>query len=277
MGIVLPLMVASSLITPAPACNILLDLAPLAAQRPVVAVVVSLYNYADCILETLETVAAQTLDGIELVVVDDASTDSSAAKVEQWLVENQAEFCGVRLLQHQNNAGLAAARNTGFASATTAWVWVQDADNPLAPRALEQSHRLAQCVDDQVAVVHPLLLTVPPTASSQVFQGEGRPWQQSIFAASNAVDAMALIRRAAWEEVGGYVHIPGGWEDYDFWCSLIEAGWSGVQCPQPLGLYSVHQDSMTAKTALPNVRRLEHLLQSRHPWLTCIGQTTGNS
>ncbi len=268
-------MVASSLITPSPDCKVLLDLASIAAQRPVVAVVVSLYNYADCILETLESVAAQTLDGIELVVVDDASTDSSAAIVEKWLVENQGNFCGVRLLQHQKNGGLAAARNTGFAATTTAWV--QDADNPLAPRALEQSHRLAQYVDAQVAVVHPLLLRVSPIVSAQVFQGEGRPWQQSIFAASNAVDAMALVRRVAWEEVGGYVHIPGGWEDYDFWCSLIDAGWSGVQCPQPLGRYSVHQDSMTAKTALPNVRRLEHLLQARHPWLSCVDQTTGSS
>ena len=268
-------MVASSLITPSPACNILLDLPPRSGQRPLVAVVVSLYNYEDCILETLETVALQTLEGIQLVVVDDASTDLGAARVEGWLVEHQDCFCSVRLLQHQHNGGLAAARNTGFAAATTAWVWVQDADNPLAPRALEQSHRLAQCVDDQVAVVHPLLLTVPPMASPQVFQGEGRPWQQSIFAGSNAVDAMALIRRSAWQEVGGYVHIPGGWEDYDFWCSLIDAGWSGIQCPQPLGRYSVHQDSMTAVTALPNVRGLEHLLQERHPWLTCVGGTTG--
>ena len=86
---------------------------------------------------------------------------------------------------------------------------------------------------------------------------------------------MALIRRSAWQEVGGYVHIPGGWEAYDFWCSLIDAGWTGVQCPQPLGRYSVHQDSMTSVTALPNVRGLEHLLQERHPWLTCVGGTTG--
>ena len=60
------------------------------------AVVVSLYNYADCVLETLETVALQTLEGIQLVVVDDASTDLGAARVEGWLVEHQDCFCSIR-------------------------------------------------------------------------------------------------------------------------------------------------------------------------------------
>ena len=54
------------------------------------------------------------------------------------------------------------------------------------------------------------------------------PWQQDLFKGGNYIDAMALVRREAWEAIGGYTHIPGGWEDFDFWCG-VDAGWHGCQ------------------------------------------------
>ena len=51
---------------------------------------------------------------------------------------------------------------------------------------------------------------------------------------------MALVRHSAWESVGGYSHIPGGWEDFDFWCKLIDADYHGVLCPQVLATYRLH-------------------------------------
>jgi len=238
-------------------------------------VVVSLYNYADCILDTLDTIVAQSQDDLDLVVVDDASSDAGADRVQQWMQMHGHHFVATTLLRHRRNCGLAAARNTGFLHARAAWVWVQDADNPLAPWALEQVLRLARRVHPRVAVIHPLLLCEPQAAASSVFQGGGQPWQRSMFLRANCVDAMALVRHQAWQSVGGYSHIEGGWEDYDFWCKLIEAGWYGVQCPQVLGSYRLHDASMTATTALPNVEKLEAYLQARHPWLDCLGRTSG--
>jgi glycosyltransferase involved in cell wall biosynthesis len=237
------------------------------------AVVVSLHDYADRILETLDTVAAQTCEPLELVVVDDASSDEGPRLVRRWMEEQAGRFRRCLLLRHLRNAGLAATRNSGFAAASSPWIWVQDADNPIGPRAVAQCLRLAERADPRVAVVHPLLLTIPAGASPQVFQGEGRPWQRSAFVWANCVDAMALVRRSAWEAVGGYVHIPDGWEDYDFWCTLIEAGWHGLQCPQVLAQYRHHGASMTRRTALPRVRALERRLRERHPWLDCLGRT----
>ena len=83
----------------------------------------------------------------------------------------------------------------------------------------------------------------------------------------NHIDAMALVRRAAWEHVGGYTHIPEGWEDFDFWCCLIEAGWHGVCMPQVVCNYVVHSKSMLATNTNTNLRWLCRLLQQRHPWL----------
>ena len=48
------------------------------------------------------------------------------------------------------------------------------------------------------------------------------------------IDAMALIAKWAWAAVGGYAHIPYGWEDYDFWCRCVEHGLWGQQIPEIL-------------------------------------------
>ena len=78
---------------------------------------------------------------------------------------------------------------------------------------------------------------------------------------------MALIRRHAWQQVGGYTHIPGGWEDYDFWCCLIDAGFRGELCPRVLATYVRHGGSMIHRSTDLQLRPISRQLQARHPWL----------
>ena len=78
---------------------------------------------------------------------------------------------------------------------------------------------------------------------------------------------MALIRREAWQRMGGYTHIEVGWDDFDFWCKLVEAGCHGVQCSHLLGAYRSHASSMTAHFTRRQHRPLSITLQNRHPWL----------
>ena len=75
------------------------------------------------------------------------------------------------------------------------------------------------------------------------------------------------MRRSAWDAVDGYDHIPGGWEDYDFWCKLMEAGHQGVLAPRVLASYHRHGTSMLATATHHRLRAVSRLLQQRHPWL----------
>ena len=136
--------------------------APDLAQRsPLAAVVVSLYNYADRITAALESVNSQTQQRLELIVVDDASTDDGTAVVESWidicLRAVGHPFVHVLLLRHSYNAGLATARNTAFAHSNAPWCFVLDADNALFPDAVAGCLELADAAAPQLAVVHPLL------------------------------------------------------------------------------------------------------------------------
>ena len=248
--------------------------APDLAQRPpLAAVVVSLYNYADRIVEALQSVSAQTQARLELIVVDDASTDDSTSVVERWidgcLCLVGHPFVRVLLLRHRSNAGLAAARNTAFAQSQASWCFVLDADNVLFPDAIASCLALADPNDHKLAVVHPLLAVEaePGRSDDQRTLVSPTCWQRERLLVGNEIDAMALVRRSAWETVGGYTHIEGGWEDYDFWCKLIEEGFHGLQCPRILAVYRSHPESMSHRATNRSWHALSRTLQQRHPWL----------
>ena len=238
------------------------------SQAPIAAVCVSLYNYASRIEAALQSVHSQTLEAVELIVVDDASSDGSSAVVQAWLERHGDRFARALLLQHEVNGGLAATRNTAFAAAEAPWCFVLDADNHLLPTAVAQCLAVADCATATTAVVHPLVALAyerPDPYPRALLSHQS--WQRDYLRTGNYVDAMALVRRSAWQQVGGYTHIPGGWEDFDFWCTLIDAGLHGVLCPQRLAVYTVHTKSMAAIYTRRLERPLSRLLQHRHPWL----------
>ena len=245
----------------------------LVQQPPLAAVVVSLYNYADRITEALRSVRAQTQQRLELIVVDDASTDEGTAVVQRWIDDciqaGAHPFVRVLLLRHRSNAGLAVARNTAFAQCQAPWCFVLDADNSLFPDAVASCLALADASDPQLAVVHPLLAVEPETGllDEKRTLVSSASWQRERLLQGNVVDAMALVRRSAWETVGGYTHIEGGWEDYDFWCKLAGEGYHGLQCPRILAVYRSHTESMSHSTTNRSWYALSRVLQQRHPWL----------
>ena len=81
---------------------------------------------------------------------------------------------------------------------------------------------------------------------------------------------MALIAKWAWAAVGGYTHIPYGWEDYDFWCRCVEHGFWGQQVPEILAEYRLHSTSMLhTQTDVPeNKVHVIEQLKARHRWLS---------
>ncbi len=230
---------------------------------PTVAVVVPCYNYARYVVEALDSVAAQSEPALELVVVDDRSTDDSPAVVSRWLQRHAGRFVRATLLHNDRNSGLSLTRNAGFATAEAPLVFPLDADNVLHPGCLRQLR--AGLIASGAAAAHPTL---------HRFGGDSRqlpalPWDPEQLRQGNYIDAMALIRKSSWSHVGGYEPMPLGWEDYDLWCLFVEAGLWSVAVPDAVARYRVHGRSMLhAITDQPaNRRALIDCLHCRHGWL----------
>ena len=222
-----------------------------------------LYNYAGYVAETLDSIKAQTLAALDLVIVDDASTDSSLAVAKDWLAAHHGRFGRALLLRNKKNAGLARTRNAGFAQAETPYVMPFDADNLLLPDCLARC--LAAIEASGAAFAYPTMQRFG--GADDIFAN--LPYDPIRLAPGNYIDATALVRLAAWAAIGGYHDIrPTGWEDFDFWCRLAEAGLFGVHVDWPLVRYRVHDNSMlrTVTNIEDNLRTLRAKMLRLHPW-----------
>lgn len=104
---------------------------------PLFSVIVPVYNREQIVSEALDSVFDQTHRPIELVIVDDGSTDNSASAIRDWIDIKQSENFTVRYI-HQENQGVCVARNTGVKYVTGDYVQFLDSDDWLHPERLEK-------------------------------------------------------------------------------------------------------------------------------------------
>ncbi len=105
---------------------------------PKFSVVIPLYNKENFISDTLQSVLNQSFNDFEVLVVNDCSTDKSIDIVKTFS-DNR-----IQVIEHQNNKGLSASRNTGIRAANAAYVAFLDADDLWKPQFLETIHFLIQ-------------------------------------------------------------------------------------------------------------------------------------
>ncbi len=204
-----------------------------ATDLPLVSVVVPLYNMEEFVGDTLRSVLASTYRHLEVIVVDDGSSDASASIV----AEIAAQDSRVTLL-HQENAGPCRARNNAVAASHGQYVLPVDADNLLA------SQFIAQAVP--ILEAQPNVKVVCPTME---FIGDKQgPWRLpefslSLLARRNHIDTCALYRRTDFDRIGGYCEEIIAREDWDFWISLLKDGGEVVRLPEVGCYYRVRKQS----------------------------------
>lgn len=232
-----------------------------AAARPRVSVITALYNYERHIAAALESAADSRGVDLELVVVDDGSTDGSRAAAREWM--RSREDVPARLVRHPVNRGLGAARNTAIDFARGELLFVLDADNEIYADGIA---RLVDTLDEAPEAVFAWGLL-------EVFDGDGPvglqsvfPWDPERFKTGNYIDAMALIRRRWVVDNGGYVtdRRLHGWEDFDLWTRVAERGGHGVQLSQVVARYRSTRHSMLTLTDLSSTQAVSLLIE-RHP------------
>lgn len=177
-------------------------------------VVIACFNYGRFLPEAVASARGQ---GAEVIVVDDGSTDPTTHGVLDQLAED------VQVVR-QENAGVCAARNAGLALATTPYVLALDADDRLAPGAIEAMQAV---LDDDES----LGFAYGHMRFFGDWEGVMRmpPYDPFKLLYRHTIGLSALIRREVIEQTGGFDPAFDSYEDWELWVNALEHGWRGQQ------------------------------------------------
>jgi glycosyltransferase involved in cell wall biosynthesis len=200
-------------------------------NQPLVSIVVLCHNYGDFLPEAIESALAQDYPNLELIVIDDGSTDDS--------LEVANRFGDRAKVLTQPNHGLARTCNRGANEATGEYFLFLSADDRLEPTYVsELLAALARTPDASFAY-----------CSARLFGAESgvapaRPFSAfSLIRGRNYINGSALTLRQAYLAAGGYPEDlgEGAFDDWDFWLTMVEHGNRGTYVPKPLLHWRRHE------------------------------------
>ena len=206
-------------------------------RPPRVTVVMPVYNAGDFVSEAVESVLAQTFDELELIAVDDGSSDDSRSILERYARLDSR----VRVVRNETNLGLVPATNLGCRLSRSEYIARLDADDVALPDRLASqvefldSHPSVAAVGGAAISIDPsgrqISVLRLPSSSAAI---RARMPKRCCF-----IHSSVTMRRDAFEAVGGYRFGPGG--GYDLWLRLSER-FDLANLPQPVVRYRVHAD-----------------------------------
>jgi len=182
-----------------------------------ISIVIPVYNQADKIIKTLESLVQQTYQDFEVIIVNDGSKDNLDGVMEKFL--NKTTSTNTWFIVHQTNQGAPAARNNGWRKSRGEYLFFCDADAILIPQALAMmlselsAHPEASYVYSSFKWGHKLFKLGPFDAAKL---------QQAPY-----IHTMSLIRKRDFP-VGGWDESLKKLQDWDLWLTMLEQGHSGL-------------------------------------------------
>jgi len=238
------------------------------SKRCAISLVIPCFNHGAFVGEAVDSVLHAERNDVELIVVDDGSTDDRTRTEIDGLCKQ-----GIHVIR-QANKGLAGARNAGIAASRGEYIFPLDADDRMRDGWIDGALAILDS-DSKVGVVY---------GDAQCFGTRTDRWRTGPFDAgrllhANYIHCSALYRRSIWEQNEGYdgtMPVQGA-EDWDFWLGALEHGWQFVYVPEVFFEYRQAEESMiTRLRAFEN--ELEEFLATKHgplhrrAWLSLRGE-----
>ncbi len=215
-------------------------------------IVIPAYNAAAFLAEAIESALAQTYRPLEVVVVDDGSTDDTAAIASRYLDHREV------VLVRQENRGLAGARNRGVAESHGEVIGLLDADDIWMPEKCATAMNYLRQNADVGWVTTDCYLMYDDTRTDKRYFGDqiadafpeaDNAEQLRWIAQANFMSVACLIRRDLFEAFGDFDVRRRRAEDYDLWIRFMLGGALVGRISEPLGWYRLREDSLSADLA----------------------------
>jgi glycosyltransferase involved in cell wall biosynthesis len=205
------------------------------STSPLVSIIIPCYNDGEFLNDSIKSAKELIYTNKEIIIVDDGSTDTNTLNI----INNLSYDNTVKVIKHETNKGLSAARNTGISNANGYYILPHDVDDTFDKTYLLFAVTEAE-KNEKISPVY------CDTNHIGFIQGvEERPeWSLTRLKKGPFIVSCSLFRKKAWEDVLGYDETMKGWEDYDLWWRIGNKGYLGKRIPKPLFNYRHIRPSM---------------------------------
>jgi glycosyltransferase involved in cell wall biosynthesis len=223
-------------------------------DSPLVSVIIPYYNQSEYILECIESVVSQSYQNVEIIIVDDGSRDPISN-----INSNLLTFSIVKILTIENN-GLPFARNHGIINSKGKYILPLDADDKIASNYIEQAVSILE-KDYDTCLVY---------GAARYFGELNSTWSLEKYSFDkmifyNQIYASAIFRRADFDLTNGYdISMNLGWEDWDFWLSILTIKSKVHFIEDVCFFYRVRNDSMSKKMSDDFKIKLRRYIYQKH-------------
>ena len=227
-----------------------------------VSVCISLYNYGRYIRTAVESVMRNQGPSVEIVIVNDGSTDDSLSIAESFLKSSHH----VTLIDKHTNTGLVDTRNIGLKHCVGEKVFILDADNQIYEDCLSSHLNLLRSHPTMVACY--AIIECFDESGCFVRNVSNKAFDYEALKKENYIDAMAMFDRRRLIEMGSYdskiSEVGIGWEDFELWLRIGSLGLEVGFIDQILSRYLAKTDSMVEQTNRFHVPSLKEYLNRKY-------------
>ncbi|MCN4144544.1 MAG: glycosyltransferase family 2 protein [Thiohalomonas sp.] len=205
-------------------------------EKEIISVVIPCYNQAEFLDETVQSLLEQSYKELEIIIVNDGSTDNSRELIYHW---NEKYPDKIRLIE-QENRGLSEARNSGIRAASGNYLFLLDADDKLHKTMISKCMNAIAEHDADI-----IYADYQRFGETDRVQTTGDKVELYALQYANVTGATALYKKEVWEKTGGYKqNMHGGYEDWEFWLNASKRGFKFYHISEVLFYYRVKKESM---------------------------------
>lgn len=226
--------------------------------KPLVSVIIPLYNQARYVAEAVDSVFAQDYLPLQVIVIDDGSVDEAP----RVLAELAAKYPSLQVIR-QENAGVCRACNTALERVRGQYVIRLDADDTLPPNYVSALAQALHGAEGTVAYSY---------CDARYFEGEqgvypGRPYDFAQLICEQYIHVSALLLTSVAREVGYFnPNLIHGCEDWDLWLTVGERGYRGVYCRETALNYRIKLGCPSRHHMNPaQYREMHRRIRANHP------------
>lgn len=214
-------------------------------SQPLISVIMGIYNCADTLAESLDSLLAQTYQNFEIVMCNDGSTDNTLEVAQQYKDKYPDKIV---LVENKKNMGLNFTLNHCLENASGEYIARMDGDDLCDPTRLEKELNFL-LEHPEYAIVSTPMKYFDESGVFRIGTGGGEPDIYKIPLGTPFCHAPCMVRKEAYDAVGGYsvdeklLRV----EDWHLWIKMLSKGYRGYVINEPLYLMRDDQNAVSRR------------------------------